>query len=88
MRFFAGLAMLATAFTVQVETSTPAPPAPIVVVAEARAAAPAAVALESIVEPVAPSAPVTAAELIAATAVLLVAGFALRVRAERGPPTV
>ena len=85
MRFFAGLAMLARAFTVHVETTPPAPPAPIVAVAQVRAEAP-AVAAEPIVEPVAPAVPVTVPVVVAATAVLLVTGLARRARAERAPP--
>jgi hypothetical protein len=89
LRFLTGLAMLALAFTVHVTPPAPALPA-------APAAAPAAVAAASPVvsapsseEPVAalPALPVeTPLYISSAVILLLITGFALRVRAERAPP--
>jgi hypothetical protein len=91
LRFFTGLAMLALAFTGPA-AFTAAPPAPVVITASA----PGGVLLESIVEipaaiePPVPAtpAPVTVPLVVLVAVLLIPAGLALRVRAERAPPAV
>ncbi|HEY0533425.1 MAG TPA: hypothetical protein VGD29_17685 [Actinoplanes sp.] len=99
LRFLTGLAMLALAFTVHMTPPAPSPPSlPAALPAAAPAALPAAAPASSTVtppsstvteEPVAslPALPIETPLAISSAVVLpLVAGFALRVRAERAPP--
>jgi hypothetical protein len=90
LRFLTGLAMLTLAFTVHVTPPAPALPA---APAAAVATSPAAPA-HTAAQPAAQPGPVLAAlppvetplVISAAVTLLLIAGFALRVRAERAPP--
>ncbi|MET0422487.1 MAG: hypothetical protein ABW046_01340 [Actinoplanes sp.] len=83
LRFLTGLALLALAFTAHVEPPTrPAPPA-VVTVVEARAEA--RVEVEPRAEK---SQPVTLPVALGITSVLVLFAAALRVRAQRAPPTV
>ncbi len=91
LRFFTGLAMLALAFTGPA-AFTAAPPAPVVITASAPSGVvpESAVEIPAAIEPPVPAAPapVTLPLLILVAAVLIPAGLALRVRAERAPPAV
>ena len=95
LRFFTGLAMLALAFSSSAFSAPAlgegAPPAPIVITASAQSGVvleAAAAEIPAAVEPPMPAAPVTVPLIVLIAAMLIPAGLALRVRAERAPPAV
>jgi hypothetical protein len=91
LRFLTGLAMLALAWTVPAAIE-PAPPVPIVRTATAESGPITETAAETVTEiPAAigrplPPAPVTVPLVVLVAVILVPAGLALRVRAERAPP--
>jgi hypothetical protein len=87
LRFFTGLAMLALAFTVPAAVEA-APPVPSVITASAQSGVvlEAAADLPAAIERPMPAAPATVLLVILATAIIVPARLALRVRAERAPP--
>jgi hypothetical protein len=91
LRFLTGLAMLALAFTVHVTPPALADPPPVTPVASVTsvvsAASPAAAPVETPVVAL-PASPIETPLAIGSAVTLpLVVGFALRVRAERAPPS-
>ena len=90
LRFLAGLAMLALAFTAHPPAAEPAAPAAAVVAPAPVRAAPAAAEPESAIAapPTIPALPAPAPTAIITGSLVLLAGVALRVRASRAPPAV
>jgi len=90
LRFLTGLAMLTLAFTVHVTPPAPALPASPAAAVATSPAAPAQAATQPAAQPAPalPALPPVETPLVISSAVtlLLIAGSALRVRAERAPP--
>jgi len=87
LRFLTGLAMLALAFTVHVTPPAPALPAVQPAAAVASSVSPVATTPSAIADEL-PALPPEQTPLYISSAIilLLITGFALRVRAERAPP--
>ncbi len=87
LRFLTGLAMLALAWTVPAAIE-PAPPVPAVRAATAQSGpiTEAAAEIPAAIRRPLPPAPVTVPLVVLAAVILVPAGLALRVRAERAPP--